>query len=198
MTRVIYDTDEEISSRQPAKRRRIIIDDESDETSTILSNSDESETKSVASSPESNSSSSQESSSSPESSSYNLSRSTSSSSSASLSSDGSSECVSENISNLGCNLNDILPNNRKRYEAKNGQCRRLTKDGTNDDINEIIDEGMGTSSNVPDRKTKAGTFRKESTREKEESGSDSDSDSLDGFIVNDNDELEYDENSSEC
>lgn len=196
MTRVIYDTDEEISSMQPAKRRRIIIDDESDETSTILSKSDESGTNSLVSSPESKNSSSPESS--KESSSYKLSRSTSSSSSASLSSDGSSEYVSENLSNLGCNLNDILPNNRKRYEAKNGQCRRLTKDSTNDDINEIIDEGMGTSSNVPDRKTKAGTFRKESTRGKEESGSDSDSDSLDGFIVNDNDELEYDENSSEC
>ena len=188
MTRIIYDTDEEISSTRPAKRRRIIIDDDSDETSTTLSKSDESETNSPDSSPDSSTNTS----------SYKLSRSASSTSSTSLSSDGSIEYVNENLSDLGCNLNDILPNNRRRYAAKNGQCRRLTNDSANDDINEIIDEGMGTSSNVPDRKTKAGTFRKESTRGKEESGSDSDSDSLDGFIVNDNDELEYDENSSEC
>ena len=196
MTRIIYDTDEEISSTRPAKRRRIIIDDDSDETSTTLSKSDESETNSSDSSPESKNSSSPDSST--NTSSYRLSRSTSSTSSTSLSSDGSIEYVNENLSDLGCNLNDILPNNRRRYAAQNGQCRRLTNDSANDDINEIIDEGMGTSSNVPDRKTKAGTFRKESTRGKEEAGSDSDSDSLDGFIVNDNDELEYDENSSEC
>ena len=105
----------------------------------------------------------------------------------SLSSSYSSDYASENLSDLGCNLNDILPKNKKRQAANNGLSHRLTKESENGDLNEIIDNGMGTSSNVPDRKTKAGTIRKESTRCKEESGTDSDSDSLDGFIVDDDD-----------